>query len=373
MNISPEVKAWFDGLSNHRYLYNEEQIAEQVAAQTDFLGMLQLRKELSGSLLENTLKRRSRVVMFGAGGTASWFLPKLLKIYNDAFTKRPDLAYELEILILDGDTVEDKNIIRQNFINDDIGQHKASVLAERYTGLYPHISVNAIPLYATSASYDAKIIKIDPLDPEFFYDIDSTINHTDIIVNLVDNESFKRKLDDVIFRRSPLLYFNAGINLYNGQCYVSYPRLSNVYTIDHPSFIDDVEEVQVHSCADADAEGSASNPEQMFNGNDLAASILANLYQTALTEVLTHRKIKFVCGNNISIERALPTTAPIFYAVAMPAFDVEFPYEEAQAYVTRYGKNQKSEKARKYYETISIVDQYQILEKIHAEAVIPNS
>ncbi len=43
--------------------------------------------------------------IFGAGGTTSWFLPKLLKIYNDAFNKVPDLRYDLNIVLIDADIV----------------------------------------------------------------------------------------------------------------------------------------------------------------------------------------------------------------------------------------------------------------------------
>ena len=351
---------WHNSLpSSSKYLYEDENgTYEKITQEADFLSLLELRQTLSTDLLRTTLRKKSRVVMFGAGGTASWFLPKLLKIYNDAFTKCPDLAYDLEIVILDGDTIEPKNVIRQNFINEDIGANKALKLVERYSGLYPHISLSAIPLYATSEQYDKLVTKVEePLDPEYFFNIDPFMQRTDIVVNLVDNEVFKRKLDSVLYTRSALLYFNAGINLFNGQCYVAYPRFTNLYTIDHPSFIDDVEEVAVHSCADADANGTSDNPEQMFNGNDMAASILANLYQTALSEAVSHRKIKFVCGNNIAISRELPTYAPLLYAVALNP-DVDYPYEEAQAYVARYGTNVTSDIAKAHYKTIRIVEAY---------------
>lgn len=169
---------------------------------------------------------------------------------------------------------------------------------------------------------------------------------------------FKRKLDYVIFKRSCLLYFNAGINLFNGQCYVTYPRFTNLYTIDHPSFISDNEEVSVHSCADADANGTDDNPEQMFNGNDLAASILANLYQTAITEAVSHRKIKFVCGNNISITKELPTYSSILFAASLqPSRD--YPYEEAKVFVSRHGTQVDTTEARKYNSLISALDAYE--------------
>ena len=224
-------------------------------------------------------------------------------------------------------------------------------------------------MYATSTSYDTEISKLDtPLDPEHFFNIDSFLNRTDIVVNLVDNEIFKRKLDHVIFKRVCMLYFNAGINLFNGQCYVTYPRHTNLYTIDHPSFIDAVEEVSVHSCADADVQGTDDNPEQMFNGNDLAASLLANLYQTAITETITHRKIKFVCGNNISISKELPTFSSILYARSL-APNRDYPVDEANAFIARHGKDEKSQEAIHFYDTLKAVDVYYKVLKAVSESL----
>lgn len=57
------------------------------------------------NILHESLKKKSNVVIFGAGGTTSWFLPKLLKIYNDAFNKVPTLRYDLNIILIDGDIV----------------------------------------------------------------------------------------------------------------------------------------------------------------------------------------------------------------------------------------------------------------------------
>lgn len=361
MAIQQSVLDWFKGLpTSLKYVFqDEEKLYNDISASSDPFSLLEARQLVSEDILQNVLKKRSRVIMFGAGGTASWFLPKLLKIYNDAFYKLPDLKYELEIIILDNDVIEPKNIVRQNFINEDVGENKAIKLAERYNGLYPNINVVAIPLYATSMEYDTKISKLEePLDPEVFFNIDDFLQSSDIIVNLVDNEVFKRKLDFVIYRRSALLYFNAGINLYNGQCYVAYPQYSNLYTIDHPSFIDDVEEVKIHSCADADAEGTEDNPEQMFNGNDLAASLLANMYQTAITEAITHRKHKFICGNNISITKELPTYSSVVWAPTLNP-NKSYPYEEAKDFIAQNGLSLRTEEAQAHYKLVRAIDAYQ--------------
>lgn len=57
------------------------------------------------NILHEMLSRKSNVYIFGAGGTTSWFLPKLLKIFNDAFNKVPSLRYDLNIILIDNDIV----------------------------------------------------------------------------------------------------------------------------------------------------------------------------------------------------------------------------------------------------------------------------
>lgn len=350
MIISQPVQQWLDSLTVRRkHYYKDETYEPDFMMKVGLPQFFNAKSYIAKHMLRRVLETKSRIVMLGAGGTASWFLPKLLKIYNDAFTKCPDATYPLEIVVIDGDHVSQSNIIRQNFIPEDIGQNKALTLAERYSDIYPNITVTAIPLFGTSNRYDLEVTKLPAiLSPENFVDLDGFIQNTDIIVNLVDNELFKRKLDSILFQVKPILYFNSGINLYNGQCYVSYPGLTNNYTIDHQDFIEDNAEVVVESCADFDANGSTDNPEQMFNGNDLAASLLANLYQTVITDVSLHRKICFTTGSSISITRKLDSFASFNFFVSLKL--VSYPSEIAEEFIEKNGRDVDTEEARNHYE-----------------------
>lgn len=74
-------------------------------------------------------ERPVKVVMLGAGGTGGHIAPHLYR-----------LLYALErpvrFIICDGDVVEEKNLVRQNFIPADLGENKARVLAERYSSVF---------------------------------------------------------------------------------------------------------------------------------------------------------------------------------------------------------------------------------------------
>lgn len=62
-----------------------------------------------------------KIYLIGAGGVGSWLLPSLRK-----------LVPGFHIIVVDGDRLEQKNLDRQLFSDEDIGRNKAEALAERY-------------------------------------------------------------------------------------------------------------------------------------------------------------------------------------------------------------------------------------------------
>ena len=70
-----------------------------------------------------------KIVQLGAGGTWGHIAPHLYR-----------LLYALDrparYIICDGDIVEKKNLVRQNFAPADLGENKAKVLAERYSTVF---------------------------------------------------------------------------------------------------------------------------------------------------------------------------------------------------------------------------------------------
>jgi len=89
------------------------------------------------------MPRHIRILVIGCGGNGGHVVPQIMR-YNRALLERlreqPRPGHrrntgggtEIELVLIDADTVEPKNLIRQNFIAPDIGRNKATVLAERY-------------------------------------------------------------------------------------------------------------------------------------------------------------------------------------------------------------------------------------------------
>ena len=73
--------------------------------------------------------RPVKIVMLGAGGTGGHIAPHLYRLLYA-------LDRPVRFIICDGDIVEQKNLVRQNFIPADLGENKAQVLAERYSTVF---------------------------------------------------------------------------------------------------------------------------------------------------------------------------------------------------------------------------------------------
>ena len=61
-----------------------------------------------------------KIVVIGAGGTGGYVIPHL---YRLGYASHRDVR----IIVCDGDVVEEKSLIRQNFVEQDIGRNKAQV------------------------------------------------------------------------------------------------------------------------------------------------------------------------------------------------------------------------------------------------------
>lgn len=79
------------------------------------------------------------ILIIGAGGVGSWLTPAMCL-----------LAGPKNITVIDGDTLEQKNLNRQLFTKEDIGRNKAEALASKYGCAY-------IPKYFTVGSVQIRI------------------------------------------------------------------------------------------------------------------------------------------------------------------------------------------------------------------------
>ena len=84
------------------------------------------------------------ILVVGCGGTGSYVVPNLVRLLST-------LKVATCLTLADADVVEDKNLIRQNFVKADVGKNKAEALARRYSTAFG-ISIQAIPKFLETAA-----------------------------------------------------------------------------------------------------------------------------------------------------------------------------------------------------------------------------
>jgi len=139
------------------------------------------------------------VLVLGCGGTGTFVIGHLAR-----FLSTKHIA---DLTIADGDVVEEKNLIRQNFISRDIGKNKAEVLAERYAAAFG-LSVSAITNNIEKAS-----------------DFPKFSGESILIIGCVDNNASRKLIHKTFFTKpqsQAVFWIDSGNEECNGQVICGY-------------------------------------------------------------------------------------------------------------------------------------------------------
>ena len=298
----------------------------------------------------------SEIIVVGCGGTGSWLLPKLVKTINDGIRKSI-VRKDVKLILIDGDIVEEKNLVRQNFIEQDIGQNKAEVMASRYG---PHlINENGAIFIDKYIADSERYEKLTAKDKDFYFNFEEMYNflerynipsvqrgmkYSRVVFNLVDNNIARQTLHKIVSEMIDNDYktyvIDVGNDMYNGQAFTSMYSNSNPYsesmfmvnnefslTINgipsinslvsfyfslYESFFARKEEeyyaddnVSLYSCAEADVD--IMNQDQLLVANDIAASLAHSwlisymMRLTGASNKLLPQYTSFVCGTNLNV------------------------------------------------------------------------
>ena len=146
-----------------------------------------------------------KIVLLGAGGTGGHIAPHL---YRLAYA----LDREVEIIIVDGDTVERPNLVRQNFCVTDLKQNKARVIAERYSAAFG-MEANYVSHYIEDEQELSDLVQC----PKIFRPGRARFEEGyTILIGAVDNDK-SRVMCHSVFRNACRLYIDSGNGEYQGQ------------------------------------------------------------------------------------------------------------------------------------------------------------
>jgi PRTRC genetic system ThiF family protein len=122
--------------------------------------------------LGNALK----IYLVGCGGTGSWLAPHLVRLARFLLEIR---QMNVRLTFIDHDTVEMKNVFRQNFGEAEVGGHKAELLALRYAAAWgQNIQVHA-------AQFDKGMVQLE-------------YGNLGVIVGCVDNAAARRVIAETL-------------------------------------------------------------------------------------------------------------------------------------------------------------------------------
>ena len=155
------------------------------------------------------------IIQIGCGGTGSWLVPLVSKLARNIqlrLTYNQSISYS----IIDNDIVEDRNILRQNFTNWDIGKNKAQALVNRACYEFPDIT-----------AIGKRINKIPDLISDYWKSLIQHGRSLSILLGCADNNktrqliySFGKKITKQNNNISAI-YIDGGNLLHNGQIVTS--------------------------------------------------------------------------------------------------------------------------------------------------------
>lgn len=161
--------------------------------------------------------------IIGAGGTGGYVIRDLLR-YLQALKLKGDSRHFV-VNIVDADIVEEKNLIRQNFIPSDIKKPKAEVLAKRYGAAF------GIPVYAYTVFLERpdflNTIVSNAAESMGVHNSRQTVQH--VIVGCVDNHKARRTIWNHVSTRDQLYWVDSGNERTSGQVVCSYGRFRRNY------------------------------------------------------------------------------------------------------------------------------------------------
>lgn len=240
------------------------------------------------------LTRPVKIVMIGAGGTGGHIAPHLYRLLYA-------LDRPVRLIIADGDNVEEKNLIRQNFIPADLGQNKAKVLSQRYGAVFG-IKTEYIPDFIED---EEKLAELVTPKREYRGYMAPPVDELVILIGAVDNNR-SRQLCDKVFRKvSPLVYIDSGNGEHTGQvvCGIRNKTKTMFKPVGslYPDILQDNDKFPTElSCAEA----SVSAPQSIV-ANIMAATAVVNfVYNVLVQGEIKVRSVSF-STNSINIKPLL--------------------------------------------------------------------
>ena len=269
------------------------------------------------------------IIIIGCGGTGSMFIRdaiRIAKVYNDSLPTKKSYRPEpriTDIILIDGDIVETKNLVRQNFIPCDIGCYKSEVLAERYGAAFD-MPIKAVTHYMEDPNelFNLAFKRRSPYESDrmgtklifsFVDNVKTRLMLSNFMMGYYDEYIYNIHSSDTgkhILSNADIVMIDSGNSKYAGQVCISAVRSNyaplNFYipsvAEQNPDLLDPANWDKFAS--EASCEEAADSDPQTISANATAANICMNIFHQLLFEGAIHyQKVMFNAqDNNATIE-----------------------------------------------------------------------
>ena len=230
------------------------------------------------------LDKPVKIIMLGVGGTGGHIAPHLYRLLHTL--ERP-----VKVIIVDGDIVETKNLIRQNFVYSDLGQNKAQILGERYASAFGLESLY-IPEFIESKDKLAELVK-----PDIYNSMSHPYQKSEglsILIGAVDNNRSRQLCHQVFKKTDNLIYIDSGNGEYTGQVVCGIRRKGRTYYKPigdvYPDILLDTDKFPTElSCAEA----AASAPQSIIANIMAATAVVSYIYNILVLGSIEVRSVTF--------------------------------------------------------------------------------
>lgn len=169
-----------------------------------------------------SITKTKQMVVFtivGTGGTGGYVVRDLLRYLYSLKTKGDNRIFEVNLI--DADVVEEKNLMRQNFIPSDLGKPKAVVMANRYGGTF------GIPTYVYERMVDRSFNVSNAYSDSLNRNEMASSNAEHIVIGCVDNHEARRRIKASVKGKSDTYWIDSGNERTSGQVCVGYLGIEN--------------------------------------------------------------------------------------------------------------------------------------------------
>ncbi len=224
--------------------------------------------------------RPVKILIIGAGGTGGYVIPHLYRI---AYAS----GRGCRVIIADGDIVEKKNLIRQNFAEIDIGENKAEVMAERYSEVFG-IETEYVPDFIES---EEQLMRLLHVSKSYYSNEPKAMP---ILIGAVDNNRSRVMCNNVFNRLDDIIYIDSGNEEFAGQVVcgakMSGRVLSKPVARIYPDILTDTEKFPSElSCA----ERSVSAPQSIAANVFASTAVVSMLYYLLIEGELKTNRLAF--------------------------------------------------------------------------------